>query len=498
MNNRGSGILLHITSLPSPHGIGDFGPEARRFVDFLADTGQKYWQILPLNPINPAQGSSPYTNMSAMGINAMLISPEHLQQDGLLPQDEEPRPALPEDHVDYREVIEYKKKVFRRSWNHFRQLDNHQKWEFNRFCEENSRWLDDYALFVALKEYNEGASWDRWPPEQRDRHHHTIAEFREKLGDEISRAKYLQFIAAAQWQKLKQYCNRKGIHVFGDLPIYVDYDSVDVWAHPDIFKLNDEKRPAMVAGVPPDYFSATGQRWGNPVYNWDVLRQQGYNWWLMRMEWNLQLFDLVRIDHFRGLVAYWEIPAEEETAINGKWVHAPVYDFLDTLGKRFFNLPVVAEDLGTITADVRLVMEHYRLPAMKVLHFAFGDDNPMHPYLPHTYETNCVVYTGTHDNNTTRGWFENETSHEMQSRLAQYTGKQADVNSVHWDLIRLAMSSVADMAIIPMQDVLGLGQECRMNTPSTSEGNWRWRMRWEQLNDENTGQLRHLTRVFGR
>jgi len=498
MNHRGSGLLLHITSLPSPYGIGDFGPSARRFADFLRDTGQRYWQILPLNPINPAQGSSPYTNMSAMGINTMLISPEKLVEDGLLPPGAIPEPEFPADHVEYRDVITYKRKLYRSSWEHFKGLNEKEHWGYNRFCGENSHWLDDYALFVSLKEHHDGASWDQWPRELRDRQHEAMTNWREKLADDINRIKYLQYIAATQWHQVKQYCNNMGIHVFGDLPIYVDYDSVDVWAHPEIFKLNDEMKPRKVAGVPPDYFSETGQRWGNPVYNWDVLRQRQYDWWIMRMECNLELFDLVRIDHFRGLVAYWEIPAEEETAINGKWVHAPVYDFLDTLGKRFFNLPVVAEDLGTITADVREVMNHYRLPAMKVLHFAFGDDNPGHPYLPHNYQTNCVVYTGTHDNNTTRGWLEHETSHEMRNRLENYTGRGVDVKAVHWDMIRLAMASVADMAIIPMQDILGLGQECRMNTPSTTEGNWRWRMRWEQLNDDITGHLRHLTRVFGR
>jgi 4-alpha-glucanotransferase len=497
MNKHASGILLHITSLPSPYGIGDMGPEAYRFADFLAEAKQSFWQILPLNPTERIYGNSPYHSISAFAGNPLLISPDLLVKDGFLTStDCEPVPKGPTGRVDYDIVVPYKKRLFTIAYDRFAKAKGHE--EYKRFCSQNASWLEDFALFVALKEHFNGKAWNQWPPEVRDRQPEALLEVREKLHDTIEREKFLQYLFYRQWSALKQYCNEKGVRIIGDIPIYVDYDSADVWTHPEIFKLNAEGKPEAVAGVPPDYFSATGQLWGNPVYRWDVLKERKFDWWIQRMGHTLELYDVVRIDHFRGLVAYWEVPAGEETAINGQWVEAPVYDFLDALRKQFPSLPVIAEDLGFITPDVREVMQHFELPGMKVLLFAFGEDNPMHPYLPHTYEENAVVYTGTHDNNTVKGWLENEAKPADKKRLFQYLGYETSAQEIPWELIRLAMESKANLAIIPMQDILGLGEEARMNLPATGEGNWEWQLAPRQFTSELTEKLRALTESCGR
>jgi 4-alpha-glucanotransferase len=310
--------------------------------------------------------------------------------------------------------------------------------------------------------------------------------------------KFFQYIFFKQWLALKSYCNSKNIQIIGDMPIYMNYDSCDVWANPEIFKLNEEKQPASVSGVPPDYFSATGQLWGNPVYNWEVLKQTQYSWWIKRVEHNLKFFDILRLDHFRGFVGYWEIPSGEETAINGKWVAAPAEEFFGTLLKHFPGLPIIAEDLGEITPDVREVMSRFGFPGMKILIFAFGDDLPVHPYAPHNYTENCLVYTGTHDNNTVKGWFRKEASLQLRNRLSAYLGHEASEDRIHWELIRLAMMSIARIAIIPMQDLLGLGEEARMNQPATIEGNWSWRLLPEQLTPTVTNKLTEMTEIYGR
>jgi 4-alpha-glucanotransferase len=319
-----------------------------------------------------------------------------------------------------------------------------------------------------------------------------------ELSDRIEREKYLQFVFFEQWLSLKSYAREKGIQIIGDIPIYVHCDSVDVWTNPEIFKLDEEKKPAFVAGVPPDYFSETGQLWGDPVYQWNGLRDRGYSWWLKRVEHNLQLFDLVRIDHFRGFAAYWEIPAGEKTAVRGKWVDGPGDDFFKILVKRFPRLPIIAEDLGIITPDVRKLMNRFKLPGMRVLLFAFGDDLATNPYVPHNYIKNCVVYTGTHDNNTVKGWFEGEATQEDKGRLFRYLGREVSVEEIPWELIKLAMMSVANLAIIPMQDILGLGTEARMNRPSITEGNWEWQLLSDQLKSSVTERLREMTEIYGR
>jgi 4-alpha-glucanotransferase len=497
MKKRGSGILLHITSLPDSYGIGDFGPEAYRFVDFLAQTKQSYWQILPLNPIDPAFGSSPYHSNSAFGHNTLFISPELMIKKGLLHNsDFEPLPRFLQGRVDYPAVIAYKRKLFDRAFELFQTKKKEE--EYTRFCAENAYWIDDFALFVAFKDHLQGKIWSDWPPEIRDRNPGAIDSVKKEMYQVIEREKFLQYLFIQQWAALREYCHKKGIRIIGDMPIYVDYDSVDCWTHPDLFKLDKEKRPYAVAGVPPDYFSATGQLWGNPLYRWDVLRQRGYDWWIKRMEHNLKIFDLVRVDHFRGFVGYWEVPAAEESALNGRWVEAPAFDFFLHLKERFPDLPLIAEDLGVITPDVRKVMGHFGFPGMKILLFAFGEDNPMHPYLPHTYEKNCVVYTGTHDNNTVRGWFDKEARPDERRRVFNYLGREVPVQDIHWELIKLAMISVANAVIIPMQDVLGLGQEARMNRPATTTGNWQWRLLPDQLSSSSADKLGKITEIYGR
>ena len=498
MDKRGSGILLHITSLPSPYGVGDLGPEAYRFADFLAQAKQSYWQVLPLNPTNPAYGNSPYSSISAFAGNTLLISPDLLIEEGLLSREDlEPIPPFPESRCDFSEAIPYKEKLLERAYQHIGQNGKGRE-SFEAFCLENSSWLEDFALFVVLKKHFGEKVWNEWPRELRDRDLNSLRAIKEESHNQIEKEKFWQYLFFKQWHSLRNACQEKGVHLFGDLAIYVSLDSADVWANPGLFKLDAEKRPALVSGVPPDYFSETGQSWGNPVYRWNVLKKSNFQWWIGRIAHNLKLFDVVRIDHFLGLVAYWEIPAGEKTAINGRWVKAPAKDFLNTLNKNFPYLPIVAEDLGVITPDVREVMNHFGLPGMKILQFAFGEDNPMHPFLPHNYEKNFLVYTGTHDNNTVRGWFEEEASTEDKRRLFRYLGREVPVEEIHWELIRLAMMSVAQSVILPMQDLLGLGREARMNRPSIAHGNWEWRLRPGQITASVSERLLEITEIFGR
>jgi len=497
MMRRGSGILLHITSLPSGYGIGDLGPQAYRFADFCEEAKQSYWQILPLNPTDPAYYNSPYHSISAFAHNPLLISPELMIENGLVSHDDlEPAPQYPENRVDHRAVIPYKKRLFQRAYERFKKRKN--RYDYERFCSESSHWLDDFALFVCLRNHFHGEPWSNWPVELRDRHGAALNSFRKELLDQIQLVKFTQYVFGEQWYSLKRYCREKGIHIIGDTPIYVDYDSADVWTHPEFFKLDEQKRPYVVAGVPPDYFSETGQLWGNPLYRWDVLKDRGYNWWIRRVEHNLGFVDFLRVDHFRGFVAYWEVPASHNTAIQGNWVEAPAVDFFGKLCRAFPHLPIIAEDLGIITPDVRELMHHFEFPGMKVLLFAFGEDLPTNPYIPHNLVRNCVLYTGTHDNNTVRGWFQNEATTAMKRRLFDYLGGEVPSEHVNWELIRLAMMSVADIVIVPAQDVLGLGEEARMNRPSTLEGNWEWKLFPEQLTSEVAARLSHMTEIYGR
>jgi 4-alpha-glucanotransferase len=367
-----------------------------------------------------------------------------------------------------------------------------------RFCQEEASWLDDFALFIALKSRYGGKAWSDWPPDVRDRRTEALHSAKRDLQERIESERFLQYLFFRQWMALKGFCNKRGISIIGDMPIYVVHDSVDVWVHPSLFHLDLRKKPSAVAGVPPDYFSKTGQLWGNPVYRWDVLKETRYEWWVDRVRHNVKLFDLVRVDHFRGFMAYWEIPATEKTAIRGRWVRAPGKDFFQSLSVRFPSLPIIAEDLGTITEEVWQVMDYFGFPGMKVLLFAFGEDLPTNPYAPHNHVKNCVVYTGTHDNNTTIGWYQKETSQEDRSRMSRYLGREVTAENVHCEMIRLAMMSVADTAVIPMQDLLGLGEEARMNQPAKETGNWGWRLLPQRLTVAVKNRLLEMTEIYGR
>lgn len=497
MKRRSSGILLHLTSLPSNYGIGDMGPWAYRFVDFLTEAGQGFWQILPLNP-TPGYSNSPYQGSSAFAGNPLLVSPELLVREGLIEEREAARdaPDFPAGAVDYNAVRSFKEALLRLAYERFREKGDRR--DFEEFRRSRAPWLDDYALFVTLKSRFQGKPWNEWPEEMRDRQPEALRSAREEMPEDFERERFFQFLFFRQWTALKAYCLQKDVQLIGDIPIYVHYDSADVWAHREIFKLDEKGRPYALSGVPPDYFSDTGQLWGNPVYRWDVLRERGYDWWMQRMQHNLALTDIVRVDHFRGLVAYWEVPASETTAINGEWIEVPVMNFFGKFLKRFPYLPIIAEDLGTITPDVREIIHQLDLPGMKVLLFAFGDDLATNPYAPHNVVRNSVIYTGTHDNNTARGWFEKEAGPGVKERLFAYLGREISGDEVHRELIRLAMMSVADLAVIPMQDILGLGEEARMNRPAGGTGNWAWRLLPEQLTAETAGWLRQMTHNYGR
>jgi len=498
VEKRGSGILLHITSLPSPYGIGDMGAGAYRFVDFLKETNQSFWQILPLNPTVTIYGNSPYNSFSVFAGNPLLISPEIMVEDGILSNsDIENHPLFPEMRVNYELVTEFKNKIFQTAFKKNKEKLERDG-EFERFCSENAFWLDDYALFITIKRYFNEVDWSRWPMDLKERKGDTLNEWKQRLSEDIGKEKFLQYIFFKQWHSLRNYCNDKNIKIIGDIPIYVNFDSSDVWANPHIFKLDDRKMPLFVAGVPPDYFSSTGQLWGHPVYNWDVLKETRYSWWISRIGHNLKLTDMIRLDHFRGFVAYWEIPVGEKTAINGKWIKAPVKDFFNTLLEYFPGIPIVAEDLGIITPDVREIMDLFGFPGMKVLLFAFGKDLPTNPYAPHNHIKNCVVYTGTHDSNTIKGWLKKELDREGRKRLSEYMGKKVSEKAIHWDIVRFALMSVADMVIIPMQDILGLGEKTRMNLPASFKGNWQWRLKLEQISPSLIKKLSEMTIIYGR
>ncbi|MCX5833205.1 MAG: 4-alpha-glucanotransferase [Deltaproteobacteria bacterium] len=496
---RTSGILLHISSLPSRFGIGDLGPEAYRFADFLRRAGQRCWQVLPLCPTDAIHGNSPYNSDSAFAGNVLLISPEEMVQEGLLKAgDLRGAPSFPEGDIDYPAVIAYKQNLFSKAFEDFRKAGRKYGDDFGAFCDDNAGWIDDHALFMTLKRREQGRAWNEWPRPIRDRTPAVLKEVKIKFAEEIRREKFLQFVFYRQWKALKEHVNALGIQVIGDLPIYVHHDSADVWRHPECFMLGRNKRPASVAGVPPDYFSKTGQLWGNPLYRWDVLKKRRYRWWVDRIVHNLRRFDRVRIDHFRGFVAFWQVSSRARTAIHGKWVKAPAEDFFTTMLNRVPREGLIAEDLGFITADVTQVLEKIGVPGMRVLLFAFEEGMAQSPHAPHNHIRNCVVYTGTHDNNTVRGWFENEAGRDRKRRLFCYLGKRIRSGEAHHAFIRLAMMSVAETVIIPMQDVLGLGEEARMNLPSTRTGNWQWRLSRGQLKSSVARELNILASSYGR
>jgi len=499
---------MHVTSMPAKHGVGDFGPEAYKFADFLKAAGQNYWQILPLNHTTSKTGYSPYNCLSAFAGNPLLISPDLLYQDGFLLRSEVSNPpAFPAERVDYDKVSSYKEKLLDAAFARFK--DAARPADYVHFVEEHRTWLEPYANFVALRRYFKGQMWCDWPAAMRD--------FGLRISDcglkqscganpqsaiinpqSVERERFCQYIFYKQYLRLKRYCNDRGIQVAGDVPIYVAYDSADVWSHPDLFKLTRAKKPRFVAGVPPDYFSATGQLWGNPVYDWQRLEETGFKWWIQRMKHNLLLFDFVRIDHFRGFVAYWEVPASHKNAMRGKWAVVPHGMFFRELLRQIPFAAIFVEDLGHITADVREVAAKYSFPRMNVLQFAFSGDPARNPHLPHNYAENSIVYTGTHDNNTTRGWFEKELKGDSRHRLFDYLGHKVGAGDVSWELLRAAMRSVAKIAVVPMQDVLGLGTQGRMNLPARQDGNWRWRMRPGRIDARLAERLRKLTETYGR
>lgn len=495
--SRSSGILLHPTSHPGRYGIGELGREAYQFIDFLAQSGQKLWQILPLGPTG--YGNSPYMSFSAIAGNHLLISLDILREKNLLSEaDFEDIPDFPLDQVDFDKLIAWKIPLLRKAASNFVKGSGTILYkQFAGFCGGNADWLEDYALFMALSHAYQGKVWMEWPTEIRERHWGALETPKQELQEEIFLHKFLQFEFFEQWLALKRYANSLGIEIIGDIPIYVSHNSADVWANPQVFRLDPQTgNPLEVAGVPPDYFSETGQLWGNPLYNWDHLKNTGFDWWVRRLKGVLSLVDIIRIDHFRGLEAYWAVAFGQENAINGHWLKAPGYDLFNTIGARLGKLPIIAEDLGDIDQAVLDFRDHFAFPGMKILHFAFGGDAG-NPYLPFNVERNCVIYTGTHDNNTTVGWFQDNANDYEKARLYQYLGAPSG-QGVAWDLIRLAYSSVANQAIVPLQDVLGLGSDARMNTPSVAEGNWSWRYRQEALTGEYSERLRDLVNFFGR
>lgn len=490
---RASGILLHPTSLPGPFGIGDLGPAAYAFAGFLEAAGQSLWQVLPLGPTGA--GGSPYACYSAFAGNTLLISPEQLVAEGLLAGEDIGAPWCASERVDFDAVNKYKTSILRQAFANFRlDADSKLKTALNDFCRHAAYWLDDYALFCALKEAHDGAVWNKWEPALVRREPAALETARKELGAEIEAQKFYQFIFYRQWFALKAECNQRRVKLIGDIPIFVAHDSADVWTNQDQFKLDEGGNPTVVAGVPPDYFSATGQHWGNPLYNWDLMIADGFRWWIQRIHAALETFDLARMDHFRGFASAWEIPGEDTTAERGRWVEAPGRELFNAVRTELGELPIIAEDLGVITRDVESLRDDFNFPGMRVLQFAFSSD-AKNIALPHNYQQHLVGYTGTHDNDTTVGWFANLDSAQREFCL-KYLNTAGD--EIHWEFIRALFASVANTAIIPLQDVLGLGTEARMNLPNSTEGNWSWRVKQGALTNELADRLQSLTALYGR
>lgn len=503
---RQSGVVLHPSSLPGAYGIGEIGAEAYRFAEALARMGQRIWQVLPLGPTS--YGDSPYQCLSSFAGNHLLVAFQTLMDDGLLLAEElADFPQFPADQVDYGPVIQAREAVLQVVATHFeaRAGENTLK-EFGGFQIHNRNWLSDYALFVALKKAHGGRPWHEWDVALRDRDEAALKQAREQHADVIRAVEIQQFLFFDQWRSLAEHAHRHGVKILGDIPIFVAHDSADVWAHPELFFLDEAGRCTTVAGVPPDYFSATGQRWGNPLYRWDVMAEGDFAWWKERMRTTFELVDYVRIDHFRGFEAFWEIPASEETAINGQWVKGPGRALFEAFEKEFGTLPIVAEDLGIITEEVDELREACGFPGMRVLHFIVGNDTNEPGFWPDQFPEQCVVYTGTHDNDTTVGWYTNgkgdgqDTSEEeiaeAQHKIRTYLS--CDGSQIHWDLIGCAYGTQAAIAIVPLQDILGLDSSARLNSPGRPEGNWRWRFQWDQLSGETETRLAQLTKDHNR
>ena len=492
MSNRSSGILLHPTSLPSPFGIGDLGAEARAFIDFLHEAGQELWQTLPLGPTG--YGNSPYQAISAFAGNPLLIDPRQLIDDGWLDQSVINVAQFSPGHVKFEIVHDFKERVLHHAFLQFKRSPSSNYPGFEEFCDHSSWWLTDYATFCALKDMHDGSAWTDWHRELTQREPISLNTIKSTLEEQILEQKFFQFVFFRQWKALRSYARERGVRIIGDLPIFVAHDSADVWANREYFKLDNDGKPTVVAGVPPDYFSETGQLWGNPLYDWERLRADNFQWWTDRVRWSLELFDLVRIDHFRGFAACWEIPATDVTAQNGTWVNTPGRELFASLKKKLGDLPIIAENLGVITPDVENLREEFGFPGMRVLQFAFGGD-ATNDHLPHNHTHETVVYTGTHDNDTTIGWFENLDSYQREYCLQYLAG---DAGEINWDMIRAALASVADTAIIAMQDVLGLASDARMNLPASTTGNWNWRLQPSAFTEQLADRLRHLANLYGR
>lgn len=501
---RSSGVLCHISSLPSRFGIGDLGPAAHAFADFLATTEQRYWQVLPIGPVG--YGASPYASPSTFAGNPDFISPELLVQDGLLSKAElKGRPRLPRQRVDFQRVQALKEELLRTAFESFNNGQAPRLREpFSEYCAEETRWLEPYALYTALKHAHDQVAWTHWEPAFVQREEDALRAFRASHGRELRYHKFNQFLFDRQWRKLRAYCHAQDVQIFGDLPIYVAHDSADVWSNQELFYLDDDGEATVVAGVPPDYFSETGQRWGNPLYRWDRLRATDYDWWTRRLAAILRRMDVIRLDHFRAFAGYWEIPSHEPTAENGRWVEGPGAHFFETVRDRLGDLPIVAEDLGIITDDVTDLMAQFDLPGMVVLQFAFGGGTDS-IFLPHNYEKNVVAYTGTHDNDTLMGWWDADESAQDDKKAAAaraYATAYLDLEDpdsvATWPFIRGVMRSSANVALFPVQDLLQLGTDARMNTPGNSGDNWAWRMKPGALTDTVAGRLHQETRLFGR
>ena len=497
---RASGILLPVFSLPSEHGIGCFSKEAYQFVDMLKKAGQSYWQILPLGPTG--YGDSPYQSFSTYAGNPYFIDLAALAGEGLLTEAEsrEYDSEEQEESIDYEKIYKTRFKVLKKAYERFRDRMagwHHEREAYERFISENAFWLDDYSLYMAVKDKNDGVSWNEWDAPLKNREEEALSEAREELAEEISFYKFQQYEFDRQWKKLHSYANEQGVKIIGDIPIYVAFDSADTWAAPQMFQFDENNEPEGVAGCPPDAFSATGQLWGNPLYDWEYHKKTGYEWWIRRIEHCLKLYDVVRIDHFRGFDEYYSIPYGETTAINGQWLPGPGMDLFRAIEEKLGRPEIIAEDLGFLTPSVLKLLKDSGFPGMKVLQFAF-DARESSNYLPHTYPENCVVYTGTHDNDTTRGWY-HAVGKCARDFAKEYMCKpRLDEDSLAEDFICLAMGSVADLCVIPMQDYLGLGSEARINIPSTLGGNWVWRMKKGQFDEETAAEIYRVTKLYGR
>jgi 4-alpha-glucanotransferase len=499
---RASGILLHPTSLPGRHGVGDLGPVAHAFVDFLAGTGQTWWQMLPLGPVG--YGGSPYQSPSSFAGNPLLISLDRLADRGWLAAAELAAiPDRPADQLDFDAAAALKRDWLRRAYEGFRAAGDDPA--FEAFRQEQCSWLDDYVFFQALCDAHGGQPWFEWEPELVARRPEACARWRERVAEGIDFHEFVQYAFEIQWKELRAHCRDKGIRLIGDLPIFVAEDSADVWAHPDLYYLDEHGRPQFMAGVPPDYFSEDGQLWGNPLYRWDVHAKDDFAWWRLRLRALLERVDLVRIDHFRGFEAYWEVPAGSKTAATGRWIPGPGRAFFHALRKEMGSVPLIAEDLGVITPDVEALRDEFDLPGMRILQFGFDADPAMEKYLPHRYIKNCIAYTGTHDNDTTYGWYHTRQVTTTQPReeveaARAFARRYADTDGreIHWDMIRILFASVADTAIVPMQDILGLDSRARMNFPGKPQGNWTWRYRAEQLDRRIADGLAEMTALYGR